>query len=85
MSDRQGYSLERPALPTNARTTFLARITYVSGSFPVWSYTVQRIRKYDPSQTGPEAWVTDGKNITGVLNRFEWTPASYPYWHGAGV
>ncbi|MCL2647706.1 MAG: hypothetical protein FWD61_11970, partial [Phycisphaerales bacterium] len=64
---------------------FQGRITSVSGSFPVWNYTVQRVTKYDPSQTGPEAWVTDGKNITGVLNRFEWTPASYPYWHGAGV
>jgi len=35
--------------------------------------------------TGPAAWVTDGKNITDVKNRFEWVPASYPYQHSVGV
>ena len=70
---------------TALQSGFRCRITAISGSFPVWTYTVETVVKCDPSQTGPGRWVTDGKPITGVRNRFEWVPTSYPYTHGVGV
>lgn len=64
---------------------FRARITAVSGTFPAWSYTCQRITGYDSSLTGAARWVTDGVDIAGVLNRAEFAPASgYPYIYGNG-
>jgi hypothetical protein len=72
--------------PAFVNPPFLARITAVSGSFPTWSYTVQRFTNYKAANTGAARWQTDGRNITSVLNRCEFGPASgYPYTHGTGV
>lgn len=65
-------------------STFKARITAVSGSFPVWSYTVQRVVSKDTTKTDYTMWVVDGVSLTAT-NGFEWTPASYPFLHGVGV
>jgi hypothetical protein len=65
---------------------FRVRITAVAGSFPVWSYTVQKVTGFNSANVGYLKWVTDGRNITGVLNTFEFAPQSgYPYIHGTGV
>jgi hypothetical protein len=62
-----------------------ARITAATGSFPVWSYSVQLVGGYTTANTDPTAWVMTGPTITNVKNRCEWTPGSYPYQHGCGV
>ncbi len=63
---------------------YRARITAVSGSFPQWSYTVQRLVRHDSSQSGVAKRVTDGINLTGVLNDAE-TPGTAPYTYGNGI
>jgi hypothetical protein len=82
-------------LPRNPRTSsrrggppvyasFLARITGVSGSFPKWTYTVQRLTAYDASLTGAARAVTDGDSLT-AYNGFELVTGTAPYTHAAGV
>lgn len=67
-------------------STRLYKITAVTGTFPAWSYTAQLIVGYDSSLVGEARWVTDGVNVTGVLNRMEFAPAggTYPYTYGNG-
>lgn len=50
---------------------FACRVTAVSGSFPQWSYTCQRVTGYDSTQTAAARWVTDGIDITGCINTME--------------
>ncbi len=76
----QGYYFTSPV-----SGTFKYRITGVSGSFPVWSYTCQRVIYRNTGLTDQTQWVTDGINVAGVSNRCEWTPGSYPFIHGTGV
>lgn len=76
----------RDAIPLAATaTSFLARITAVSGSFPTWSYTAQRVTGYDPTQTGAARALTDGHDITSVINGFELVANSPTYTHATGV
>jgi hypothetical protein len=65
--------------------TALYRITAVTGSFPTWSYTVQRVIRFDSSLVGAARWVTDGNDKTAI-NRGEFAPPSgtYPYTYGNG-
>jgi hypothetical protein len=65
-------------------STFAGRITSVSGTFPEWVYTVQRVESYDSTQTQYNKWVTDTVTSYTCKNRCEWTPTSYPFLHGAG-
>jgi hypothetical protein len=76
----------KPIIGINYNGSFIAKITAVSGSFPTWTYTVQRVLSYDTTQTGAARWVTDGVNITGVLNRCEFsgTP-NYTYGTGNNI
>src|SRR4051812_28900578 len=60
------------------------RITQVSGSFPEWNYTGQLVIGYDSSYDDENQWATDGVDVT-IYNRCEWTPADYPFTHGAGM
>jgi hypothetical protein len=60
------------------------RITAISGAWPIWGYTVQRVIGYDSSKAWPLCHLTDGKDLVGV-NRIEFTPASYPALCGEGV
>jgi hypothetical protein len=69
---------------TIAPATFKARITAVTGSFPVWTYTVQRLVSINTANTDATRRVTDGVNLT-AKNGMEWTPAAYPYIHGNGL
>ncbi len=76
------YTIEAPA----TTVMFPARITSVSGSFPTWSYTVQRIVSFNSTLTGAAKWVTDSTNITGVLNRCEFAgTATYTYGTGLSI
>jgi hypothetical protein len=78
----QGISF--PLLFTRVEAVkFKARITAVTGSFPAWSYTVQKVIGYNSSLSNAARWVTDGVDITGVLNRCEFggTP-NYTYGTG---
>lgn len=63
---------------------FLARITAVSGSYPKWTYTVQRVIAYDSTLTGAARAVTDGTNLT-ACNGFELVTGTAPYTHATGV
>jgi hypothetical protein len=63
---------------------FTARITAVSGSFPAWSYTVQRVVSYNSAGTGAARAVTDGVNLT-ALNGFELVTGTAPYTHATGI
>lgn len=63
--------------------TLPAKITAVNGSFPTYSYTVQKVIAYDASLAGSARWVTDGIDITGVLNRCEFS-GTPPYTYGTG-
>jgi hypothetical protein len=66
--------------------TFKARITAVSGGFPIWAYTVQRITGFNSGNTGYLKWTTNGTDIAGVLNGSEFaTQSGYPYTYGNGV
>lgn len=58
---------------------FLAKITAVSGSFPYWAYTVQRITTWSPTTAA-----TDGTNLT-AYNRCETHLTSYPSEYGYGL
>lgn len=58
---------------------FLAQITSVSGSFPKWSYTGQRVISYDGTSV-----TTDGINLT-MDNGFELNTGTPPYTHATGV
>ena len=81
----QGISF--PLLFTRVeKSTFKAKITAVSGSFPAWSYTVQKITSYNSSLSNAAKWVTDGNDITGVVNRAEFggTP-NYTYGNGVTI
>lgn len=60
------------------------RITSVSGSFPVFTYHASIVTGYDSSLVGPLRWTVGSTDYT-ILNRCEWTPASYPFTHGNGV
>lgn len=62
---------------------FLARITAVSGSFPTWSYTVQRVTSYNSANSNAAKWVTNGTNIT-AKNGMEFGGTA-PYTYGNGV
>ncbi len=64
-----------------APARFEAMITAVSGSFPQWSYTCQRTTGYKSST---KTWLTDGVNLTGVLNTCE-TTGTAPYTYGNGI
>jgi hypothetical protein len=63
---------------------FSARITSVSGSFPTFDYTVQKIASYNTTLSNAAKWVTDGVSIASVKNRAEFggTP---PYTYGNGM
>jgi hypothetical protein len=76
-----GWILETVSSPG----TFLARIIAVSGSFPTWTYTVQRVTGYDSGETAEEKWTTDGVDLTAT-NRAEFagTP-SYTYGTGSTI
>jgi hypothetical protein len=64
--------------------TFRARITAISGSFPQWSYTCQRVIGFDSSLTGAAQDVTDGVDLTACKNTSELT-GTPPYYYGNGV
>jgi hypothetical protein len=61
------------------------RITAVSGSFPEWTYTGQRVIGYNSSLTGAARWLTDGTDVT-LKNRCEFASpdGDYPYTYGTG-
>lgn len=63
---------------------FFARITNVSGSFPLFTYTGQRVIGYDSTLTGSARAVTDGEDKT-LVNGFELVTGTAPYTHAVGV
>lgn len=73
--------LRQPVAP--AAPPFKARITAVAGSFPQWTYTVQRVVYYDSTKTAAAKWVTDGNNLTAA-NGAEFAGTA-PYTYGNGV
>lgn len=71
--------------PPISGMSFKARITAVSGSFPIFTYTCQRVVSVNPALTTAAGWVTDGVNLTPAYNagsEFSGTP---PYIYGNGV
>ena len=51
---------------SGSRSTFPGRITDVSGSFPVWDYTIAPVVSYDTTKTDPTQWVIGGLALNNI-------------------
>jgi len=60
---------------------FSAKITNVSGSFPIWTYTIQRVTSYSSSTA---TWLTDGINLT-AFNTCETNVTSGTFGNGITI
>jgi hypothetical protein len=79
----RNHVVDPPRKPRRAPVKYRARITAVSGSFPQWNYTGQRVIGFDSSLSGVNQYLTDGIDLALInLAEFAGTP---PYTYGNGV
>lgn len=82
---RSTYGQPAFGQPDNLPTIFLCRITAVSGSFPTFTYTVQKVVSFNNSNSNAAKWVTDSINLS-AKNGAEFSgTATYTYGNGVSI